>query len=94
MKPRRRTRRIVWVPSSIGIGIGVVGVAVTLSPPSTWAGASCGRSSDWALRVFDAAVDLDGVAPESRVFVDTPNHEHLAQLPELFRDAARSLDSA
>jgi len=37
---------------------------------------------------------LDGVAPESRVFVDTPNHEHLAQLPELFRDAARSLDSA
>lgn len=48
----------------------------------------------WALRVFDAAVDLDGVAPESRVFVDAPSHEHLDQLPGLFRDAARSLDPA
>lgn len=48
----------------------------------------------WALRVFDAAVDLDGVSPESRVFVDTPSHEHLDRLPGLFRDAARSLDPA
>lgn len=48
----------------------------------------------WALRVFDAAVDLDGVSPASRVFVDTPSHVHLHQLPDLFRDAARSLDPA
>lgn len=47
----------------------------------------------WALRVFDAAVQLDGVAPESRVFIDAPSFEHLDQVPELFRDAARSLGS-
>jgi hypothetical protein len=47
----------------------------------------------WALNVFDAAVQLDGVAPESRVFIDAPSFEHLDQIPGLFRDAALSLDS-
>lgn len=48
----------------------------------------------WALRVFDAAVELDGVAVEPRVFVDDPSYEHLGRLPSLFRDTARSLDPA
>lgn len=45
----------------------------------------------WGLELFDAAVRLDGVDASSRVFVDAPSPTQLGQLPELFRDAARSL---
>jgi hypothetical protein len=52
------------------------------------------RFRPWALGVFDAAVELDGVLVESRIFVETPGHEHLHRLPGLFRDAAQQLDPA
>ncbi len=45
----------------------------------------------WGLEIFDAAVRLDGVDASSRVFVDAPSTAQLGQLPDLFRDAARSL---
>ena len=45
----------------------------------------------WGLEIFDAAVRLDGVDASSRVFVDAPSPAQLSQLPDLFRDAARSL---
>lgn len=45
----------------------------------------------WGLDIFDAAVRLDGVDASSRVFVDAPSPTQLGQLPDLFRDAARTL---
>jgi hypothetical protein len=46
----------------------------------------------WSLETFDAAARLGGVARSSRSCVERPSPEQMRRLPELFRDAAKSLE--
>jgi hypothetical protein len=46
----------------------------------------------WGLETFDEAARLGGVAESLRSSVEAPSIEQLRQLPDLFRDAARSLE--